>query len=159
MGRSLGKAAMQYRGITYASCLNAVDYPKNAVDSDPFRLSDSSKDTVAGQKGPLPPLCQGESKCISYGQSAFSAAQLRSAKDFIPIEGFDHDAKRAKPRAEFGVKLAFEEEVRNYQAVIELERSFEQIAAIKVDDDRSVRNEKRHALTPPRPNVCLAPAR
>ena len=38
-------------------------------------------------------------------------------------------AKRAKPRAEFGVKLAFEEEVRNYQAVIELERSFEQIAA------------------------------
>ena len=50
----------------------------------------------------------------------------------------------AKPRAEFGVKLAFEEEVRDYQAVIELERSFEQIAAIKVDDDRSVGNQDRH---------------
>ena len=144
MSCSLGQAAMQCCSITYAGCLDAVEYPQNAMDDEPFRLRDRPEHAVAGQKRPLPPLRQGESERIGYGQSFLGAAQLRSTADFIAIEGFDDDAKCAKPRAEFGVKLAFEEEVGDYQAVIELERSFEQIAAIKVDDDRSVGNQDRH---------------
>lgn len=159
MGCSLRQAAMQCCGITYAGCLDAVEYPQNAMDGDPCRFRDRPEHAIAGHKRPLPPLRQGESESIGYGQSFLGAAQLRRAADFIAIEGFDDDAKCAKPRAEFGIKLAFEKEIRDYQAVIELECGFEQIAAIKVYDDRSVRNEKRHAFTPPRLNACLAPAR
>lgn len=84
------------------------------MDGDPCRLRDRPKHAVAGQKRPLPPLRQGESEGIGYGQSSLATAQLCSAADFIAIEGFNDDAKCAKPRAEFGIKLAFEEEVRDY---------------------------------------------
>lgn len=107
----------------------------------------------------MTPLRQGKGEGIGHREAWLTAAQLGCAADFTTIERFDHDAQRAKPLAEVGIELAFEKKVRDYQAVIELERGFEQVAAIKVDDDRSVRDEERHPFKLPQPNAGQAPAR